>query len=345
MGNFYANITLRTPDIDTVVSVLDDLRRTAYVGTDGKSTVVFDEECDNQDLNVLQHLATQLSTRLDCVALAVCNHDDDVLWYALVAAGTLVDSYDSNPEYFGTGREGPRGGDADKLCAAFDVPQESAAVAAVLRRPPREVGFEVNRHEALREHLGLPQLLSILGFGYVASGDLDDDPLASSIRVVGNAEAPSDVPPAAAPPTPEVAKLRQEMSEKTLLAIQREAQDSVWETFALAREAEVPERFVPLFGVRRGTGHGLSALLTQYIMRNHLNIGGGWIRADDLLAEFLGEREFVIVALARLLRNALGIPPLTPEERAAFQRGDMAMMQRLMAALAAAQSDPSKNQQ
>jgi hypothetical protein len=131
-----------------------------------------------------------------------------------------------------------------------------------------------------------------------------------------------------------------------MAAMQREAQDLMWETYALTlNEAEVPERFVPLFGVRRGHGHVLGARLTEYIRRNNLNVGGGWVRADDLLAEFLGEREFIFVAVTRLVRQALGIPPLSPEQREELQRNGPLLFQRIIEAAAAAQEEARKDQQ
>ena len=344
MGSFYTNVALRTDDIDTVSSVLEEMRRTAYVGTDGKTVLVFDEKCDEQDIDEIQRLAEQLSKRMDCVALAVVNHDDDVFWYALVTNGTVTDTYDSFPGYFDSGSEEPKGGDASKLCAAFDVSRESEAVAALLRRPHREFMFEVNRHEALCDHLGLPAALSTLGFRYVYQGELDDHPLAATIRAIGDVEGDER------PPQPTVsweahARTQSEIAPEAMAAMQREAQNLMWETYALTlNEAEVPERFVPLFGVRRGHGHVLAARLTEYIRRNNLNVGGGWVRADDLLAEFLGEREFIFVAVTRLVRQALGIPPLSPEQREELQRSGPLLFQRIIEAAAAAQEQARKDQ-
>jgi hypothetical protein len=254
----------------------------------------------------------------------------------LASDGTIVDTYDSFPGYFDGGSEEPSGGDAEKLCAAFGVTDQRPAVATLLREPHRKVGFEINRHESLRELLGLPEALSTLGFRYVYQGELQDHGSAATIRSVGDAE-PLREPAPRPVASPDELRTQKESAEKTLSAIRRESQDAIWDSYALVlHEADVPERFVPLFGVSRGHGHMLLALLTQYIMRNNLNAGSGWVRADDLLAEFLGEREFVGVALTRLVRQALGIPPLTTAEREAFQRGDPAMMQRIIMGMAEA---------
>jgi len=65
--------------------------------------MVFDAICDDQDPDKVERFAPALSKALSCIALAVWNHDDDVLWYALVENGSVVDPYDSNPSYFSGG--------------------------------------------------------------------------------------------------------------------------------------------------------------------------------------------------------------------------------------------------
>ncbi|HYJ48238.1 MAG TPA: hypothetical protein VEV81_16615, partial [Pyrinomonadaceae bacterium] len=122
MGNFYTNVTLRGPDQDSIAEHLTRQQRTAYVSpTVDHCTVVYDEECESQDTQVLEQLAAGLSERFGCPALAVLNHDDDILWYKLFEAGRLADEYDSAPAYFDEEAESsePKGGDALKLCRTF----------------------------------------------------------------------------------------------------------------------------------------------------------------------------------------------------------------------------------
>src|SRR5688572_11505292 len=101
MGSFYTNITLGTTDIDRVEAAMRQARRAALIAPpDEKCTVVFDEASEKQDIEILGALAMHLSRACSCPALAVLNHDDDVLVYLLYDAGELVDEYNSAPSYF-----------------------------------------------------------------------------------------------------------------------------------------------------------------------------------------------------------------------------------------------------
>src|SRR5512145_1386274 len=101
MGSFYTNIAVKTTDTDCVETVLRQARRAGLIAPpDHGCTVVFDEASEKQDIEVLQALAAHLSRACKCPALAVLNHDDDVLLYLLYEAGELVDEYNSAPSYF-----------------------------------------------------------------------------------------------------------------------------------------------------------------------------------------------------------------------------------------------------
>ena len=89
MGNFYTNITIRCGRHE-VTPILSALRRSAWVGEFDGLSVICDRECEKQDLDILASLAMTLSTRLERAALAVLNHDDDVLLFGLYQSGALV---------------------------------------------------------------------------------------------------------------------------------------------------------------------------------------------------------------------------------------------------------------
>ena len=108
MGNFYTNIVVTESRTEAVTAAVEALERRAYVVTNGRATLVFDERCDRQDVDELQRLAGMLSKQLHCAALAFCNHDDDILWYALAQNGQVVDTYDSFPGYFTGGSDTSR---------------------------------------------------------------------------------------------------------------------------------------------------------------------------------------------------------------------------------------------
>ena len=181
MGSFYTNITLRTDRHDDVVAALDDLRRDAYVSQpQGGCVVVYDRESEEQDVEVLKKLSGSLSAKLRCAALAVLNHDDDVLMYSLHDNGRLVDEYNSSPGYFDSGPgEPPEGGDASTLCRAFGVASTSG-VEEVLHMPNGGGSgegfiFQTERHQALAEALGIPLIAVQTGYNYIEEGELPED--------------------------------------------------------------------------------------------------------------------------------------------------------------------------
>lgn len=184
MGNFYTNYTLRGPSQQAVAAAL--VGRSAIVTPEQDGcVVVFDEESDDQDQEVITGLASRLSRDLGCPVLAVLNHDDDIFWYQLYRSGELADEYDSSPGYFDAATEpsAPTGGDAQKLCSAFGA-SAVAEVESVLRKSSFEddgYTFAVERHTDLVRTLGIPSFGVGAGFRSVSDGEfpegLGDDSL------------------------------------------------------------------------------------------------------------------------------------------------------------------------
>ena len=181
MGNFYVNITLKGPGRDQIVAGLTEACCDAYLSptVDGVTTIC-EAVCDSQDDDHIRAFAAKLSERLGCPALAVLNHDDDVLWYGLYTAGVLDHEYTSAPDFFEAefldpdddleldddGVSIPEGGDAQALCAAFGPAADPAAVETILRALDDETGFvfAFERHEALAKALGLPAYTVCCGY-------------------------------------------------------------------------------------------------------------------------------------------------------------------------------------
>jgi hypothetical protein len=186
MGNWYTNVSLKGVQQSAAVAVLEDLGRRAYVTPDTSGwVVVYDQETDQFDLNVLESLALTLSTRLSCTALASCNADDDVLWLALYENGNLATRYASSRQSFEDGNEFPKERDAaEVLCRAFQKPDATGDVLRILRRSHGIFGLlslflkvrlayvtEVQRHLDLSEALGMPRAAVGLGYGYIQKGE------------------------------------------------------------------------------------------------------------------------------------------------------------------------------
>ena len=175
MGNFYTNITLRGPSQEQLVETLTRLRKRTYVSPSINGfTVICEQQCDTQKINIIHSLATSLSARFKCPALAILNHDDDVLWYGLYDQGQAVDEYDSTPGYFEGRSSRPEGGNADKLCELMGS-QNTAKVASILRKSSgglRGYLFAAQRHEDLMRALGMPTFSVGLGYEYIERGEL-----------------------------------------------------------------------------------------------------------------------------------------------------------------------------
>jgi hypothetical protein len=173
MGNFYTNITLRRTNQKTVVASLKG-RRTFVSPESNSCVVVFDEECESQDPNVLSKLSSRLSKSLGCTALAVLNHDDDILLYHLYDRGDLRDEYNSSPGYFdGDPSDPPSGGNPDALCAAMGSSQRDE-VSRVLQADLETYAFAFERHADLVRALGLPEWAVAAGFNYLSEGELPE---------------------------------------------------------------------------------------------------------------------------------------------------------------------------
>lgn len=177
MGNFYTSYTLRGPSQQAVAAALAGRAAIVPPAQDG-CVVVFDEESEEQNEEVIGELASRLSGQFNCSLLAVMNHDDSVLRYWLYLSGGLADEYNSAPGYFETEDEdaamaGPEGGDARKLCEAFGA-NSIEEVDGILRQPSAvDDGylFQMERHEDLTRALGIPDF-GAGGFEQIDEGEL-----------------------------------------------------------------------------------------------------------------------------------------------------------------------------
>ena len=166
----YANITLRPAKVADIQRVLTASRRSAYLFGLGDVVLAFEEASDRQDGSV-EALAGEISRQCQCAALAVVNHDDDVLMYHLYSNGEEIGDYNSAPGYWdwdGEGDEpGPRGGNAEVLANAFGHGDKSGDLQTALFG---EYDFESDRHRSLCATLELPPQAVGLGFSDLASG-------------------------------------------------------------------------------------------------------------------------------------------------------------------------------
>ncbi len=178
MGNFYANITVATPRA-AALQILGTLGRTAWVAcTPERWSIVCDRECEGQAPDVLASLALTLSTHACSAALAVLNHDDDVLLFGLFEQGTLSAQYGwktwSSPwKVPSTSRSVFRG----KVHRAFQTQRRPAvarprsdALRSVLGRVATVMAMA--EHQMLAAELGMPELSVGAGYRYVGNDEI-----------------------------------------------------------------------------------------------------------------------------------------------------------------------------
>jgi hypothetical protein len=186
MGNWYTNVSLKGAEQSDVVAVLEELGRRAYVTPETSGwIVVYDQQCDEFDLGILESLALTLSARLSCTALASCNADDDVLWLAVYENGSLATRYASSRKSFEDGDEFPKLPEvAEALTRVFQRPEVEKQALRLLRRSHGVLGLlhhflkihlvyivEVQRHLDLSKLLGMPAAAVGFGYTYVNKGE------------------------------------------------------------------------------------------------------------------------------------------------------------------------------
>ena len=260
MGTFYTNITVRHADVDAVVAVLEKLRRDAFVTpAHNGAVVVFDAHIESQDAKDIDRLAVPISKGLRSAALLALNHDDDLLYYALLEDGRLLDEYNSRPRYFNGTEQEAIGGDARKLAAAFGVPERADGLDRLLHAS--KYTFETERHAALVQLLGLPPAAVGSGYDTVSDGELPEGLLASDLRMVGAAVRRSSPP--AAPRN--LTDVESEALQAKLTALVRPSP----ELAAIIGPAPLPYGMVVMKVIGYVTRHGLSDPRTRTIQTDH----------------------------------------------------------------------------
>jgi hypothetical protein len=159
MGNFYTNFEIVGGNSTEVLQVAKELGRKAFVISDKNSdTLLFDADCDEQDVTEIERLGGQLADKLHLPVVASLNHDDDQLLLWLFRSGQ-VKRYESCLQAFRFGWElsKVRGG-------VFSYP----FIAAMLTWPI--FIFEVFRHLLLVKVTGLSPICVGLGYKYLSRG-------------------------------------------------------------------------------------------------------------------------------------------------------------------------------
>jgi len=142
-----------------VLRVAKELGRRAFVISDKNGdTLLFDSDCDEQNVAEIEQLGGELADRLHLPVLASLNHDDDHLLLWLFDSGHVT-RYESCMQAFAFGwaLSRVRGG---LLSYPF--------IAAVLAWPI--FIFQVFRHLLLVKVTGLSPICAGLGYTYLSDG-------------------------------------------------------------------------------------------------------------------------------------------------------------------------------
>src|ERR1051325_2887221 len=101
MGLSRTNIPPPPPRQSEVTAWLSELGRRAYTSpAENGCIIVCDEECEQQDPDVIADRAADLSGAFECPALAAVVHDSDILFLQLFQGGERTMDYNSAPAYF-----------------------------------------------------------------------------------------------------------------------------------------------------------------------------------------------------------------------------------------------------
>jgi hypothetical protein len=183
MGTFYTNFMFYETTKEKIEQVLLNLRRDAYISPRfGRFIFVYERLSEIQEDDLIAHL----SLELNCSALAA-TVDDDIFGfcYELYVKGNLLDKYISRPNSrIANERLFPKGGDADKLCSAFNIRKASNSVRVVLRTPNDGSTYLSNqdRHIALIKSLRIDPFWAagVGGYDYIKNNNIvrltDKDP-------------------------------------------------------------------------------------------------------------------------------------------------------------------------
>jgi hypothetical protein len=174
MGLFYSNLTVYRPRRTALRDELRRLGREAFLSPAIRGhIVVFDKAMDTQDVKAIESLGKAITKSLSCAALAAVLHDDDVLYLWLFQSGRVKDRYDSCPAYFDADSEPrpPEGGNAKRLCEAFDRSDRVDRVERLLRADLLEgelpeIRGEFERHAAIAA--GMPAFVAGVCYSSIA---------------------------------------------------------------------------------------------------------------------------------------------------------------------------------
>ncbi|MHB9296584.1 hypothetical protein PilKf_02357 [Pillotina sp. SPG140] len=167
-GSFYSNVVVLS--VENVVSVLLQMGITAYYIIKNKVTVIFEERIDEQDIGYGIKLTSEISKRLNTMAIYTTNHDSDVLIMYIYKNGQELFFYNSNPDYF-EGEDVPSPiKNIDKLLLEYKNINKDELMNILTT----DEIFADTIHMKIAEKLELPEYSVGYGFNFYANMDKEE---------------------------------------------------------------------------------------------------------------------------------------------------------------------------
>jgi hypothetical protein len=160
MGSFYTQIIVREANSEKIATVMRNLNLSSFVipASGSDISVVCEREIENQDIDVLDTVAANLSNKLGCAAIGLLNHDDD--W--------LVLRYFNSGKYVGRLQIGHTPislrGSIFKLRKLLNP---NASLLGLISTFILPFIFQWRRHEKLVALIGIPPQSVAVGYRYI----------------------------------------------------------------------------------------------------------------------------------------------------------------------------------
>ena len=168
MGAFFTNCNVRTKDTAKCAKALASSISSRALMTDSKHgwITVYDAESESQNINILRHLANELSEKLKTVAIGILIHDSDILQYLVYENGKLVDQFDSKPDYSGPVSDAQKKEWRGHFSKLLPYAAKGTALSDFKRVAEKECVFEEERVGEFSKLLGIDPSRAGTGFKY-----------------------------------------------------------------------------------------------------------------------------------------------------------------------------------
>lgn len=198
MGAFFTNLQIHNDSTKAVCAALPKLTDSrAYVSPESNSWVtVYLEATEDQNDETLRNITSGLSKALKTDVLSFLVHDSDIAAYWIYRNGTLMDEFNSAPDYFGEDVDDKTrervSGNADTLLPLCLTGTTRAQLDEVLHPADGPPAMAEDMVMELARLLGIDESRVSLGFKYFDEEGEDMLPDAAQFLPVGKGALPKE---------------------------------------------------------------------------------------------------------------------------------------------------------